>query len=52
MAPAEYVAEDSIIWHGWEGNSFVLWKFDDPGGWNARVLSQIDGQLGNHPNIG
>ena len=31
MAPAGYVAEDSLICHDWEGTPLVLWRLDDPG---------------------
>lgn len=38
MAPAEYVAEDGLIWCHYEGSCLVLRKLDDPGLGNARVL--------------
>jgi hypothetical protein len=31
MASAGYVAEDSLIWHPWEGSPLILWRLDDPG---------------------
>jgi hypothetical protein len=31
MAPAEYVAEDCLIWYHWKGSPLILWKLDDPG---------------------
>jgi hypothetical protein len=30
MAPAEYVAEDGLIWHQWEEMPLVLWRLDAP----------------------
>lgn len=30
MAPAEYVAEDYLIWYQWERRPVVLWRLDAP----------------------
>jgi hypothetical protein len=36
MAPTIYIAEDSLIWHQWEGRRLVLWRLDAPEKGDAR----------------
>ena len=40
MAPATYVAEYCLIWHQWEGRTFILGRLDAPVKEDARVVRQ------------
>ena len=40
MALTIYVAEDSLIWHQWEGEVLVLWRLDAPEKGDARGVRQ------------
>jgi hypothetical protein len=50
MAPATYIAEDSLIWHKWEGRPLVLWRLDAPVYRDARWVS-TDIEAGGGGNL-
>ena len=40
LAPAAYVANDSLTWHQWKKSPLVLWRLTDLTWGNARTLRQ------------
>jgi hypothetical protein len=50
MAPAEYIAEDGLIWHQWKGSPLVLRRLNAVSG-NARAVGRWFGEYAHRTRV-